>query len=56
MTIREFIKTNHSDFDRYRLRGNWNVCYNYSEGNLIILTKIQHGAIHKNEMKEVVEK
>ena len=24
MTIREFIKANHSDYDRYRSRGNWN--------------------------------
>lgn len=26
--------------------------YNCSEDNLIMLTEIQHGAIHKNEMKE----
>ena len=26
--------------------------YNSSEDNLIMLTEIQHGAIHKNEMKE----
>lgn len=24
MTIREFIKVNKDDFDRYRTRGNWN--------------------------------
>lgn len=26
--------------------------YNCNEDNLIMLTEIQHGAIHKNEMKE----
>lgn len=52
MTIREFIQINHSDFDRYRTRGNWNGYTVYSvwaKRNEVGIVGLPQFALEKDE-------
>ena len=51
MTIREFIKANHGDYDRYRSRGMWNgynVYYVWAQRNEGLIVGLPQFALEKN--------
>lgn len=51
MTIREFIKANHGDYDRYRSRGMWNgynVYYVWAQRNEGLIVGLPQFALENN--------